>query len=461
VSVSQLRLAVPLVFSLALPGAARAADGAIHLYLQPFPPEAGRLRLAIASLSAVAASGTVWPLEVRLRVLDPAAARRQRLLASGRLPAGSYTGFLLAIERAALESESGEAALLVPDAPVRLDVPFTVAGRQAPLFWLALDYPGSIAEGFRLAPIFKVSTPSRPIAAHAGFVTSTASGTITVFDKHLGQAVALLDPCAGPAGLALDRRRGRLFVACSEDDEIQAIDVAAGEIVERARLFPGDGPLEIALTPDGGTLVSVNAGSNTISFFDAASLARLERIPVGTGPASIAIEASGERAFVFNTLSNSLSVVDIAGRRVTATISTDAPPTRGQLDARGDRLYVIHERSTFMTVLDARRLTTITRARVGVGIAAIEIDAIRGLLYLGGRHDTAVDLYDPQALVPIHRIKVGAEVSYLTMDVEDDRLYMVSPDTRRLIVGRLADRTIVTEIDVGDGPCRVAIMGGR
>jgi YVTN family beta-propeller protein len=458
--VSHLRLAVPLALWLALPAAARAADGGVHLYLQPFPPE-GRLTLAIASISAVSAGGQVFPLELRLRVLDPAATRRQRLLASGRLPAGSYTGFLLAIERAALGGEAGQAALLVPDEPVRLDAPFVVSGRQAPLFWLALDYAGSISSGFSFAPRFSVATPPRPIPAHAGFVTSTASNAITVFDKHLGQAVALIDTCSGPAGMALDRRRGRLFVACSADDEIQAIDVASLEIVQRARLFPGDGPIEIALTPDGATLISVNARSSTVGFFDAASLARLDRIPVGTGPASIALDAAGRRAFVFATLSSSISVVDIASRSVTATIPTDAPPSRGQLDGRGDRLYVIHERSPIMTVLDARRLTLVTRARVAGGTGAIALDAIRGLLYIGGRDDGTVELYDPQALVPTHRIRTGAGVSYLAVDAEDDRLYMVSPETRSVIVGRLADRTIVAEIDVGTGPCRVAVMGGR
>lgn len=456
-----LRLAVPLALWLSLPAATWPADGSVNLYVQPVAARAARLTLTIASVAAIPASGGIVPLELRLRVLDSTTMRRQRLLAAGRLPAGRYTGFALAIERASLARESGEAALLVPDAPLTIDAPFVVSGRQAPLFWLALEDRDPASGGFSLEPAFSIATPPRPIAAHAGFVTNTASGSITVFDKHLGQAVALLDTCAGPTGMALDRRRGRLFVACTDDDEIQAIDVAAGELVERARLFPGDGPLEIALTPDGATLISVNARSNTVSFFDAASLARLERIPVGTAPSSIALDGSGRRAFVFNTLSNAISVVDIATRSVSATISTDAPPSRGQLDGRGERLYVIHDRSPILTVFDARRPALVTRTRVPIGTGAIEVDAVRGLVYVGGRHDTAVEAYDPQALAPIHRIATGAGVSYLVMDAEDDRLYMVSPEARRLIVGRLADRTIVTEIDVGDGPCRVAVMGGR
>ena len=38
---------------------------------------------------------------------------------------------------------------------------------------------------------------------------------------------------------------------------------------------------------------------------------------------------------------------------------------------------------------------------------------------------------------------------------------MVSPDTRSLLVGRLADRKIISDIDVGDRPYWVAIMGEK
>ena len=44
---------------------------------------------------------------------------------------------------------------------------------------------------------------------------------------------------------------------------------------------------------------------------------------------------------------------------------------------------------------------------------------------------------------------------------DDNAIYMVSPDTRSLLVGRLADRKVVSEIDVGDLPVWVAIMGEK
>jgi YVTN family beta-propeller protein len=368
---------------------------------------------------------------------------------------------LFTIRGAALKDKSGSSPLVVPDAPVRLEAPFSVAGGQSPLLWLTLKYQESLTGSSDFSPAFSAVTPSRPIGDHAGFVTNAGSNMITVFDKNIAQAVAVIDTCAGPAGMALDQRRRRLYVACSKDDEIQWIDVTSGEIVQRGRLSPGDGPRELALTPDGGTLLSANAGSNTISFFDTVSLTKQDRINVGSGPNSVLTDPTGRRAFVFNTLSSTVSVLDIASRSVVATLSLDAAPIRGQFNQIGNRLYVIHERSPYLTVVDPLRLTIVTRARLGAAAGAIAIDNVRGLVCLAGSRETAVEFYDPNTLLPLYSMRTKAGIAHLVIDVEDSRLYMVNPDTRTLLIGRLADRKVMSEIDVGDGPRWVAVMGEK
>lgn len=444
-----------------IPAVGNVAEGGIHVYLQPLPPEAARLTFTIASVSAVDRNGSEYPLKLALSVVRPAQAARQRLLASGRAPIGGYAGLTITIKQAAFSRDRDAAALTVPDAPVRLDVPFVIGARHGTVVWLILKYQDSVAGGFAFNPAFSALVPPRPIPGHAAFVTNSRSNTITVLDKNLRQAVAVIDTCGAPSGMALDPRRRRMYVACSSDDEIQAIDVATGEIVERSRVSPGDRPREVALTPDGVTLVSVNTGSNSISFFDAVSLTRQDRINVGSGPGSIAMEPTGRRAFVLNTLSSSLSVIDIGGRNVVASVSTEAAPLRAQFNRRGDRLYVIYERSPYMTVLDARQLTTVARARLRIGVGAIAVDSVRDLVCIGGENDTTVDFYDPNALMPLYSMRTQSGVSYLAFDAEDNSLFMVSPRTRSVAIARVAERKVISEIDVGDGPYAVAVMGEK
>jgi YVTN family beta-propeller protein len=457
--VAQLRLSVLLL--LLVSPAARAADSSAHVYLQPLPSEAARLTFTIASVSAIAVSGEPIPLKVALTAIRMEDAGRQRLLANGRLPVGGYAGFSIGIRRAAVKNGREEAALAVPETPVRVDFPFVITARQASVAWLALKYEGSVTAGFGFSPLFTAVTPPRPIADHAGFVTNTGSNTLTVFDKSLAQVVAVIDTCAGPAGMALDQRRRRVYVACSKDDEIQSIDVATGDVLERTRVSPGDRPRELALTPDGMTLLSVNAGSNSVTFFDAVSLARRERVNVGSGPGSVVIDPDGRRAFISNTLSSSLSVIDVANHSLLATLSTEASPLRAVFNRRADRLYVIHDRSPYMTVLDPRQLTTGTRARLRIGVSAIAVDTVRDLVCIGGDGDPTIEFYDPNALMPVYSMKSRSGASFLAFDAEDNRLYMVSPQTRSVAVAGLADRKVVAEFDAGDGPFFVVVMGQK
>lgn len=450
-----------LALSLILPTVALGADGPVHLYLQPFSPAASRLSFEIASISAIDGHGSEHALKLRLRAVEHAGAVRQRFVAAGRIPFGGYTGLSIRIVRARLRTEHGDVALPVPDTPVKVDGAFVVGREQSPLLWLAFTYEGSVSDGYGFQPLLTLVVPPSPNPGRAGFVTSTGSNTVTVVDKHLAQAVALVDTCAGPAGMALDQHERRLYVACSRDDEVQVIDVTAASVVERARLSPGDAPRELALTPDGSTLLSANPDSNSVTLFHASPLTPVERIRVGNGPASLAIDPAGRVAFVFNTLSSSISVLDIARRTVVATISTDAAPLRGLFDARGARLYVVHERSPFLTVLDPVRLAPVTRVRVKSGVTAIRADVRRNVLYLGGPHDAMVDFYDPTTLLQVDSMNTRVGVRYLTMDAEANNLYLVSSETASVLVGSLAERKVVAEIDVGDDPYWVAVMGEK
>jgi YVTN family beta-propeller protein len=455
-----VRLIFLLAFLLA-PTASWAADSIVHLYLQPLPAGASRLSFVIGSITAVTASGAEHPLMLHLADVDSTTAGRQRLLATGRLPAGRYVGFALRITKATLTRDGGLADLAVPDTAMAVDLPFSSGDQGAWLAWLTLRHEESIAEGYAFKPAFSAFTPTLPVTDTLGFVTSRTWNVITVFDKRRAEVVAVIDTCDGPAGLTLDQRARRLYVACSRDDEIQAIDIAATSVVQRVSVSPGDQPRELAVTPDGATLVSVNPGSNSVSFFDARSLATEERVEVGAGPQSVLIDAAGRRAFVFSTLSHSISVVDVASRSLVATLSVEAAPLRGTFDERGIRLFVIHERSPFMTVVDPAQLSLVTRARLESEAAAVAFDRVRGLLCLAGRRGTAIEFYEPNALLPLYSMRSPAGVSYLAIDAQDSRLYLVRPDGRTLVVGQLADRKLVAEIDVGPDSYWVSVMGER
>ncbi len=436
-------------------------EGEIYVYLQPYPQEAERLRFSIERISAVSLDGREYPFEIFLHEIKASDVRRQRLLASGRVPPGSYVGLSFKVKRAILKVEDGDADLLVPETPVRTEFPFHVIRKRADVISLSFKYRESISGRFNFDPVFSPFIPSRPIISLAGYVSNTISNNITVFDKKLGQVVGMIATGKGPAGMALDQRLRRVYVAISGEDEIAVIDVTGGELTNRIRLTTGDRPQELALTPDGRTLLSLNVGTNTVSFIDPSSLFELNRVNVGMGPRSIVIDPHGRRAYVFNTLAGTISVLDIASRAMITTFSTDPGPLRGQFNRRGDNLYVIHELSLYTTVIDPLSFRVLKRFSVGPGMNFIKVDGRTDLVYIGRKNDTIVGVYNPLSFVSVDFVKTGGTIDYMAIDGEENNLYLASSDMKSVMASNLVRKRVVFEMDVGEGPYWVTMMGER
>ena len=436
-------------------------EGEVYLYLDPFPQEAERLRFNIEKVFAVSSDGREFPLSISLTELKPSSLRRQRLLASGQLPSGQYAGFSFKVKKATLKVEDGETDLLVPETPVRIDFPMNVQRKKAYAILLAFRYKESIAGGFSFSPSFSFSLPARPLMSLTGYVTNQHSNNLTVFDKKTGRVAGVIATGGKPSGMALDQRAGRAYVAISGEDTIDLIDVTAGEIVDRIKLLAGDKPHELALTPDGRILLVGNKGSSTVSFINPFSLLEVGRVNVGREPNSILIDPNGRKAFVFNTLSGTISVIDIPNRALVTTLTTDPGPIRGEFNRRGDRLYVIQELSSYLTIINPLSLSVLKRVSVRMGMRSIKVDTRTDLVYLGKGNDILVEVYEPFSFVPVDSIRTEGGIIYMTIDGEENNLYMVNPETRSVMISNLVRKKIVTEIDVGEGPYWVTMMGER
>ena len=434
-------------------------EGVVYVYLQPLGREAERLQFTIASVSAVHRDFGEVPLAVAPGELKGAEARRQRLLASGPLPAGDYSGFTVRVGKAALRGAEGPAALLLPEAPSRIEFGLTVRRAEGSVVLLALRYAESVDGGFRFSPAFAAFAPERSAVGALGFVVNSRSSDVSVFDKRSMQVVGVIATGREPSGIALDQPGRRLYVGVSGEDGVEVVDVMAGAIADRIRLSPGDEPVALALAPDGATLLSANRGSNTVSVIDTVSRFERTKVQVGNGPRSIAIDRARRRAFVFNTFSNTVSVLDLASGATVRSIATDPGPVRGQFSRRGDRLYVVHESSAWVTVIDPIRLTVAGRFPVRSAMAAIEVDPGTDFVYLAGRGEPTVGLFEPFSFAPVDFVAVGAGVADMVTDGEANPLYLVVPATNRVLVADRISKRPVGELDVGDGPTWIALMG--
>lgn len=436
-------------------------EGEIFFYIKPFPQEADRLTFSLAAVSAVRDDGQEFPLSLRLAEMKGKEIMRQRLLCEGMLPEGSYAGFSFQIAKASLQGEEGEADLLPPEGPARVDFPFRVTARKASFMLAGFDYARSVINEFSFTPVFTFAPSPKPVTAVLGYASNSGAYALTVFDKNAMQAVGAAATARQPKGIALDQKQRRVYAAMPAGDFVAVIDATTLETLQTLQLHPGDRPEDLALTADGKALFTVNGGSNTVSVFDTSLLIETTRIPIGIGPTAILMDRAGRRAYVFNTFSNSISIIDVANRSLAASLSTDPAPLWGQFNAKGDKLYIIFEQSPYMTVLNPLTLTILARPYVGLGMSALKVDIATDLIYVGKRNDAVVEVYDPFSLISFDYISVGEGAAYLTIDGEGNNLWVVGSVTGKLTSVSLASKKVVSEIDIGAGASRIVMMGER
>lgn len=441
--------------------AAPEDSGEALVYLQPFPQEADRLRFVLQEAWAEREDGGVVPLSVSLTQLEVGTVGRQRLLLSGDIPPGAYRAILFRVGKATLRTEEGDAALLVPEAPARFEQPFVVTRDRPALLFLDFRYRESLQGGINLVPAFSPFVPTRPTAALLGYVTSPGARHLIVFDKKTWQVVGVVPTGRGPRAIALEPLSRRAYVAASGEDAVEVIDMAAGEVLQRISLNLGDSPREVHLAQDRRTLLVVNQGSNTVSFVDVAAAAEVARVNVGNGPSSLTVDRTGRKAFVFNTLASTVSVLDIPSRTVIGTIVTESRPILGQFNRQGDRLYVAQAGSPYLVVIDPVSQAVLKRVLVGAGVSALKSDPATDLLYLGRKGDPTVAVYDPFSLIQSDFLRTGEGASHLAIDGEENNLYVARPEGRSVSVLNLNKRRVIAEIDVGEEPSWVALMGER
>jgi YVTN family beta-propeller protein len=437
-------------------------DGEVFVFLQPFPQEAERLSFELESVSAMRQDGVEIPLTLLRRTFDAKNTKRQRIVATAVLPPGMYRGLSFRASKAVLWTEEGEASLLTAEEPVLAERPFTIHKGKASTLFLKFLYPQSTADGFSFSPVFSASAAGTPLTGLIGYVSNSGDNTITVFDKKSGQVVSVLATGREPRGIVFDPLRSRAYVALSGEDAVMTIDMTTGDTLHTIRLRDGSAPQDLVLSRDGRLLISVNRGSNSVSFIDPLSYIELNRIAVGQDPSGVLLEpTAGRRAYVFNGLSNSISIIDTVTQTTAATVTTETGPFRGQFDKTGSKLYVVYQRVPYLTVLDPVSLQKSTEVFIRLPASDLKVDSVTDLIYVARLRGREVEIYEPFSLVAVDVIPTEDEVSDLAIDGQENSLLLLSSESRTLTSININTRNPVYVLDVGEDPYQVTLMGER
>lgn len=209
-------------------------------------------------------------------------------------------------------------------------------------------------------------------------------------------AVVLSALGLGPASTA---DADTLVVANKAEATASLIDLASGEVV--ATLATGDGPHEVAVSPDGRFALVTNYGprgsdGHTLTLIDVPAAKVVKTIDLGDYKKPHGVEwLDDEHAAVTVEANKALIVVDVAKGEVVRTIDTDQEISHMvALDADGHWAYVANIRSGSMTVLD---LETGERVRsIPTGDGAEGVAVAGGHVWVTNRGADTVTVLDAE-----------------------------------------------------------------
>ena len=214
--------------------------------------------------------------------------------------------------------------------------------------------------------------------------------------------------------LAVLALQGTLVVLNKSEATASLIDLATEAVV--ATVATGEGPHEVAVSPDGRRALATNYGTqaapgSTLTLIDIEEGRALRTIALGEHrrPHGVAWLPDGKRAVVTVEASRALLVVDTDAGTVEAAIKTDQDVSHMvALSKDGTRAFVANIGSGSVTLVDLAGRKVVATAPTGAGAEGIAVSPDGKEVWVTNRAADTVSVLDTAALRPLATLESKA-----------------------------------------------------
>ncbi len=174
------------------------------------------------------------------------------------------------------------------------------------------------------------ATATSPLNARTILVTNLNVNAVSAINPTTHAVTVIKSashPFNGPLGIAITPDGSFAYVTNSLGNTVSPINLTTSPTTVGAPIRVGNAPSAIAIAPNGQVAYVTNFNSNTVTPVDLTTTpATAERpIPVGAGPWSIAVSPDGKYVCVSNSEANSVSLIATSTRTV-STIQVGGRP---------------------------------------------------------------------------------------------------------------------------------------
>jgi YVTN family beta-propeller protein len=264
----------------------------------------------------------------------------------------------------------------------------------------------------------------------------------------------------GPIGVAIAPNGAFAYVANNSGNSVTVIDNTTNPPTPSATITGFNGPVDVAITPNSAFAYVTNGSGSTVSVIDTASNSIIGLpIAVGANPFEIAITPNGTKAYVANHGTTTVSVIDLATNLAPTAITVGSSPNGVAVSPDGTSVYVSNSGSNTVSVIDTAGDTVSATVPVGstpIGVAFTP-DGLRA--YVADNGSGTVSVIDttttpPSAGAPIPGFATPAGVA---VNLDGSRVFVVNFGTNNVGVIDTALDTVIDTLPVGLQPSRNAV----
>ena len=193
----------------------------------------------------------------------------------------------------------------------------------------------------------------------------------------------------GPAGIAIDEQRNRLYVVTREDKQLYTFDLSSKKIISKLGL---DAEAYDCKIGKGGKELYITCwGCDKVLVYDLEKSLWKSPIIVGDNPNEMLITKDGKYLYVCNANDNSVSIIDLATRRVIETLDAALFPNSPSgsttnslaLDQVAKRLYIANANNNCLAVFDVSTPgKSIAKGFVPVGWYPTSVRILNGKIWV-------------------------------------------------------------------------------
>jgi YVTN family beta-propeller protein len=230
-----------------------------------------------------------------------------------------------------------------------------------------------------------IGAGEQPVAARISpdgkslVVANRQGNSVTVIDPVARRVRAVFEGCPGASDIVILPRSEKAFAACSSGHQALAIALARNGRPDRleTRMDVGDGPMQLALKPDGGELFVMNSLSNSISEVVTSTNDVGGAYQMGVAPNRGLVSGDNTLLYVANAGSQEVIVYSVETSKRRGTIHVGDGPAAMAFSTAGHLLFVVDRGSSDLAVVRLSSKSLFTLLPTGRRPGAITVKAFK------------------------------------------------------------------------------------